>query len=179
MTKHHATEREESTTNAGSNDRRESTGRRATDPLAVSSEPVSKRARRVGWAVSGAAALYLAFGAVSRLLGASWAVDPIVELGVPEYLVAPLGVALLGCTILYVIPRTAVLGAILLTGYLGGATALNVRVEEPLFFFPVAISVLLWGGLYLRRRRLQTLIPLHRSEPIGTETGERTPEGRL
>jgi len=75
--------------------------------------------------------------------------------------VLPLGMVLLACVALYAIPRTAILGAILLTGYLGGAVASNVRVGNPLFgyiLFPVYVGVLLWLGLYLRDGRLRILI---------------------
>ena len=88
-----------------------------------------------------------------------------VKLGYPETVIVPLGIILLTCTILYVIPRTSVLGAILLTGYLGGAVATHVRVGDPLFthvLFPVYLGVLIWGGLYLRDDRLPALIPLKR-----------------
>jgi hypothetical protein len=71
--------------------------------------------------------------------------------------------------ILFVIPRTSILGAILLAGYLGGATATQVRLEDPWFFFPVVIGVLVWGGLFLRDARLRALVPL-RSLPTGTGT---------
>ncbi|HMF53919.1 MAG TPA: DoxX family protein, partial [Edaphobacter sp.] len=70
---------------------------------------------------------------------------------------------LLACTILYAIPRTSVFGAILLTGYLGGAIALQLRVGNPLFshvLFPVYIALLIWGGIFLRENRLRTLVPL-------------------
>ncbi len=75
-----------------------------------------------------------------------------------------MGVLLLVCTAVYVIPRTAVLGAILLTGYLGGATAAQVRVNHPLFetVFPVMFGVLIWAGAVLREDRLRALIPLRR-----------------
>ncbi|HVR17126.1 MAG TPA: DoxX family protein, partial [Candidatus Limnocylindrales bacterium] len=76
-----------------------------------------------------------------------------------------LGIVLLTCTVLYMIPRTAILGAILLTGYLGGAIATHVRVGSPLFshtLFPVYVALLIWGGLYLRDDRLRALIPLRR-----------------
>ncbi|MGH8651113.1 MAG: DoxX family protein, partial [Gammaproteobacteria bacterium] len=75
-----------------------------------------------------------------------------------------LGIVLLAYTVLYLIPRTSVLGAILLTGYLGGAVATHVRVEDGPFsaFFPVIVGALLWGGLFLRDDRLRTLIPVRR-----------------
>jgi len=76
--------------------------------------------------------------------------------------IIPLGILLTACTIIYVIPRTAVLGAILLTGYLGGAIATHVRFSDPWFpiLFPVFIGALVWGGLYLRDGRLRALMPL-------------------
>ena len=74
----------------------------------------------------------------------------------------PLGIVLLSCTVLYLVPRTAVLGAILLTGYLGGAVATHVRVGEGLFpvLFPVIMGLLVWGGLWLRDERVRALAPL-------------------
>jgi hypothetical protein len=89
-------------------------------------------------------------------------VKATVELGYPESTIVGLGIILLGSTILYLIPRTSVLGAILLTGYLGGAVATHVRVSAGLFpvFFPVMIGVLVWLGVYLRDQRLHSLVPL-------------------
>ena len=77
-------------------------------------------------------------------------------------MIVPLGIVLLTCTILYLVPRTAVLGAILLTGYLGGAVATHVRAGQGLFeiLFPVVFGALLWGGLVLRDERLRELLPL-------------------
>lgn len=85
-----------------------------------------------------------------------------VELGCPESVIIPLGIVLVISTILYIVPRTAVLGAILLTGYLGGAVATHVRVEGGAFpiLFPVFFGALVWGGLYLRDRRIADLVPL-------------------
>ena len=88
-----------------------------------------------------------------------------VHLGYPQNLVVEIGIILLACTVLYIIPRTCVLGAILLTGYLGGAVASQLRIGEPLFgyvLFPVYIGILAWGGIYLREARLRALIPLQR-----------------
>jgi hypothetical protein len=85
-----------------------------------------------------------------------------VQLGYSEGVILPIGVVLLICTLLYVIPRTAVLGAILLTGYLGGAVATHVRVGAGAWpiVFPIILGVLIWGGLFLRDIRLRALIPL-------------------
>jgi hypothetical protein len=86
-----------------------------------------------------------------------------MQLGFPESVIVGLGIVLLACVILYVIPGTSILGAILLTGYLGGAVASHVRVGDPLFshvLFPVYLGVLVWGGLFLREPRLRQLMPL-------------------
>ena len=91
------------------------------------------------------------------------AVEAFGKLGYPVAFAAGLGILLLSCVALYLIPRTSVLGAILLTGYLGGAVASHVRVGDPWFshaLFPVYIGLLIWGGLYLRDQRLRALIPL-------------------
>jgi ABC-type transport system involved in cytochrome c biogenesis permease component len=82
--------------------------------------------------------------------------------GYPESIILPLGIVLLACTVAYLIPRTSILGAILLTGYLGGAVATHVRAGDTLFsiLFPIILGVLIWGGLYLRDARLPALIPL-------------------
>jgi hypothetical protein len=85
--------------------------------------------------------------------------------GYPEGSMFGIGCVLLVCTLLYAIPRTSILGAILLTGYLGGAVATHVRMSDPLFshaLFPVYFGVLAWGGLYLREGRLPALIPLRK-----------------
>ena len=86
-------------------------------------------------------------------------VEGFVHLGYPESLALAIGIVELACTVLYVIPQTAVLGAIVLTGYLGGATASHVRIGEP-FHLAVLLGVLMWGGLYLRDERVRALIPL-------------------
>jgi len=90
-------------------------------------------------------------------------VEGTVHLGYSETVILPLGVILLACTLLYAFPKTSVLGAILLTGYLGGAVASHVRISDPLFthvLFPVYLGILIWGGLYLRDGRLRRLIPM-------------------
>ena len=88
--------------------------------------------------------------------------EATTQLGYPESLVFGIGIIELVCLVVYVMPRTSVLGAILLTGYLGGTVATNVRAGSELFsvFFPTIIGVLIWGGLFLRDRRLRALIPL-------------------
>ena len=85
-----------------------------------------------------------------------------VSLGYSEGVIVPLGIVLLTCTVLYLIPRTAILGAILLSGYLGGAVATHVRVGESVFnvVLPIVLGVLLWGGLWLRDDNLRRLVPV-------------------
>ena len=85
-----------------------------------------------------------------------------MQVGYPAGSVLPIGLVLFACLAVYVIPRTSVLGAILLTGYLGGATATVVRMSNPLFAVPVGVSVLVWARLFLRDERLRTLIPVRK-----------------
>lgn len=124
---------------------------------------VSKKALWAGRILSGLPALFLLLDGVAKLAQPVQVVDGTKELGYPVSVILPLGIVLLTCTILYIIPRTSVLGAILLTGYLGGAVATHVRVEHPMFthtLFPTYLGVMLWAGLYLRDVRLQALLPL-------------------
>ena len=104
-------------------------------------------------------ALFMLVDGVMKLVKPRVVVEATVNLGYPESVIVGLGVVLVACTILYLIPRTAVLGAILLTGYLGGAVATHVRVGGPLFsiIFPVIFGAMLWGGLYLRDERVRSL----------------------
>ena len=89
-------------------------------------------------------------------------VESTLQLGYPESSIVGIGIVLLASTLLYLIPRTAILGAILLTGYLGGAVATHVRVSGPPFniVFPVIFGSMLWGGLWVRNRNLRQLLPL-------------------
>ena len=129
----------------------------------IETPPVSKGSLWTGRILSRLAILFFLMDAVMKLMKPTFVVDATVKLGYPENVIQGLGIALLVCTILYAIPRTSVLGAILLTGYLGGAVASNLRVGSPLFsnvLFPVYFAVVLWGGLYLRDKRLHALVPL-------------------
>ena len=113
-----------------------------------------------GRIISGFAALFLFMDGALRVAHFAPYVEGTVRFGYPAHLATPIGITLLVATLLFVIPRTAVLGAILLTGYLGGATATHVRVEDPFFLFAAVFGVLVWGGLYLREPRLRALLPL-------------------
>jgi len=99
---------------------------------------------------------------VMKLFKPDFVVKATVDLGYPENVIVPIGLVLTVCTLLYAFPRTAILGAILLTGYLGGAVATHVRVSGGLFpvTFPIILGVLIWGGLWLRDDRVGVLIPL-------------------
>ena len=126
--------------------------------------PVSKKMLWTGRILSALAALFLLFDGVAKLFKPAPVVEATVQLGYPESVILGLGIVLTACTILYLVPRTSILGAILLTGYLGGAVATHVRVGGPLFsvIFPILFGVLVWGGLFLREGRLRALIPLRR-----------------
>lgn len=123
---------------------------------------VSPAARWASYVMSALPVLLLLFSAVMKLTRHASVVEGMPQMGYPVWLAAPIGAVELLCTVLYLIPRTAVLGAILLTGYLGGATATHVRMEDPNFHMAVIIGMMLWGGLYLRDPRIRDLIPLRR-----------------
>ncbi len=107
-------------------------------------------------------ALFLLFDGAMKLVKPDFVVKATVEMGYSEGVIVPLGVVASVCAILYLIPQTAVLGAILSTGYLGGAVATHVHHQDGAFpiLFPVVFGALLWGGLVLRDRRLRSLLPL-------------------
>ena len=124
---------------------------------------VSRRAFWGGWVMSGFSALFLLLDGAMKEVKPAPVVQATAKLGYPGSVLVPLGVVLLASTVLYLIPRTAVLGAILLTGYLGGAVASHVRVGDPLFshtLFPTYLGLLLWGGLCLRDERVRAPVPL-------------------
>ena len=115
-----------------------------------------------GWIITGLLGLFLLFDGVMKLVKPPFVVEGTRQAGFPESSILGLGIVLTICSLLYLIPRTSVLGAILLTGYLGGAVATHVRLGEgpgPVLF-PVLFGVLIWLGLFLRDNRLRELIPL-------------------
>ncbi|HEV3258985.1 MAG TPA: DoxX family protein [Gemmataceae bacterium] len=132
-----------------------------TDTLAA---PVSQKMLWAGRILSALPALFLLFDGAMKLVKPDFVVKATVELGYPEGVIVPLGIVLVTCTVLYLIPPTAVLGAILLTGYLGGAVATHVRAGQGPFeiLFPVIFGAILWSGLFLRDERLRALIPWRR-----------------
>lgn len=128
--------------------------------------PVSKKMLWAGRIISALSVLFLLFSGVMTLTKLAPVVQGFARLGYPESVARPIGILLLVCTVVYAIPRTSILGAILLTGYLGGATATHVRVGEP-FFFAIVVGVLVWAGLFLRDDRLRALVPLRSSRRHG------------
>jgi hypothetical protein len=132
--------------------------------MSITTQPAnpSKSALWAGRIIGGLITLFMLFDATIKLVKATPAVEGTVRLGYPAWQVLPIGLLALACAVLYTIPRTAVLGVILLTGYLGGATATQVRVQDPWFIMPVIMGMLAWGALYLRDDRLRQLIPLRR-----------------
>ena len=121
--------------------------------------PLSKGMIWTGRILSALPVLMLLFSATMKFVMPPDAAKGFEHLGYPLSLALGLGILELTCTLLYVIPRTSVLGAILLAAYLGGATATHVRVGDP-FYMPVLLGVLVWAGLYLRDPRLRALLPL-------------------
>ena len=132
-------------------------------PVPTASSPeISRAALVTGRVLSVLALLFLAMDATMKLLRVTAAVEGTTALGYSSSVILPLGIVQLVCLVLYAIPRTSVLGALLWTGYLGGAIATHVRVGNPLFthvLFPVYVALLLWGGLWLRDRRVRALLP--------------------
>lgn len=118
--------------------------------------------RWTGLVIGAWVVLFLAFDSAVKLLGLDVAIEGTTRLGYPAHLVVIIGVVELVCLLAYVIPRTAPIGALLLTAYLGGATATQVRVEDPWFLFPVAVGVVMWGALWLRDPRLAGLLRIVR-----------------
>ena len=120
--------------------------------------PASKKMLWAGYIVSALPVAMLLFSATGKFLKPAAVFEGFGHLGWPHELALALGIVELACTVLYVIPQTAVLGAILLTGYLGGAIATHVRIGEP-FILQILLGVLVWLGLFLRDPRIRALIP--------------------
>jgi hypothetical protein len=140
-----------------------STTLQAREFPSYSTEPmISGKRLWAGRIMSGMPALFLLADGVMKLFKPRVVVEATLQLGYPESAIVGIGVALLVSTLLYLLPRTSVLGAVLLTGYLGGAVATHIRVRAPAFnvIFPIIFGILLWGGLCLRDRRLQEILPL-------------------
>jgi hypothetical protein len=128
---------------------------------ASSAASTSNRARWTGRILSGIAVLFLTFDTVIKLVASKAAVEGTTQLGWPAHHLPTLGAIEVVCLVLYLIPRTAPIGALLWTGYLGGAIATHLRLDNPLFshiLFPTYVAALLWGGLYLRDARVRAVV---------------------
>ncbi|MEQ1562579.1 MAG: DoxX family protein [Nitrospiraceae bacterium] len=112
-----------------------------------------------GRVISGLIALLLTMSAVMKLMGGAEVMEGFVRMGLPESLRVPLGILEFSCVAIYLIPATSVTGAILLTGYIGGAIVTHLRIGEPIYA-QIVLGMLIWLGLYLREQRLKALIPL-------------------
>jgi hypothetical protein len=136
-------------------------------PTIAATAPVGKPALWVGRVLSGLVILFLLFDGAIKLVPWPIVTETMDRIGYgsSETLARTLGVITVACTVLYAIPPTSILGAILLTGYLGGAMASHLRIGSPLFshiLFGFYLGLMLWGGLWLRDRRLRTLMPFRR-----------------
>ena len=136
-------------------------------PTAAETAPVSKPALWLGRVLSGLVILFLLFDGAIKLVPWPIVTETMDRIGYgsSESLARSLGVITIACTVLYAIPPTSILGAILLTGYLGGAMASHLRIGSPLFshtLFGLYIGLMVWGGLWLRNRSLRALMPLRR-----------------
>jgi hypothetical protein len=123
--------------------------------------PVSKGRLWTGRIISAVVVLFLLFDSITKVMKVRAVMEASAQLGYPANAIVTIGIILLICTVFYIIPQTAVLGTILLTGYLGGAVAANLRIGSAMFntFFPIVFAALAWTGLYLRENRLGALIP--------------------
>lgn len=134
----------------------------------IQTAPVSKKRLWTGRTITTLAVMFLLFDSVIKVLKLPIAMEGSTRLGYAESAIFGIGIIEIVCVVVYAIPRSSVLGAILLTGYLGGAIATHVRIGSPLFshtFFPIYVAALVWGGLFLTDDRLRELIPLRRSYP--------------
>ena len=115
-----------------------------------------------GRVITGVVSLLFFFSAAMKFVGGAEVKEGMAHLGLPEAMIVPLGILEAACTVIYLIPATSVLGAILLAGYMGGAICTHWRVGDP-FLGQVAIALVVWLGLYLREPRLKALIPVRKS----------------
>ena len=129
--------------------------------LGTQAGPVSKGRLWTGRIISAVVVLFLLFDSITKVMKVRAVIEASAQLGYPANTIFTIGIILLVCTVFYIIPRTAVLGAILLTGYLGGAVAANLRIGSAMFntFFPIVFAALAWTGIFLRESRLGALIP--------------------
>ncbi len=127
----------------------------------------SRKSLWTGRILSGTAIVFMLFDSITKTLRLDAVVKASAQFGYPTNLLSVIGIILLACLIIYVIPRTSFFGALLITGYLGGAVEANLRIGTPLFsnaLFPVYFAVLVWGGLFLREQRVRQFFSLKKSQ---------------
>jgi len=125
--------------------------------------PAARLSKGVLWTsrlLSALPVLFVLLGSVLKLMKTASVIQGFAQAGVPARLIVPVGLIELTCVVVYLVPSTSVLGAILLTGLLGGATVTTLRIGDPTYPMPILLGMMAWGGLYLRDRRLRALIPL-------------------
>ena len=126
--------------------------------------PVSKTALWSGYVLSAIPSLMILFGSVLKFMRVPSVIEGFQRSGMPERLILTVALTELTCVVVHLIPKTSVLGAILMTGLLGGATITSLRIGDPTFPMPVIFGMMAWGGLFLRDTRLRALIPLRMAE---------------
>ncbi|MCC6860207.1 MAG: DoxX family protein [Bryobacterales bacterium] len=134
---------------------------------AVQAIPAARRNPWAGRVVSLLAVLFLLFDGVIKLLDLAPVADSFTRLGYATSIAPAIGILELACTLAYMVPRTAVIGAILLTGFLGGATATHLRIGDP-YFFPLVVGGFVWAGLWLRDGRVRILVSPHAGPAVDT-----------
>lgn len=122
--------------------------------------PTSKKMVIAGWILTILPSLMFLASATAKFIKPADLMENLKHIELSEKLVTPIGVVELVCVLLYLIPRTAVLGAVLLTGYLGGAILTHLRVNDPSYFMPIVLGIVVWLGLYFRDARVRALLPL-------------------
>ncbi|HEY6253771.1 MAG TPA: DoxX family protein [Candidatus Angelobacter sp.] len=151
-------------------------------PSATEKPAVSTKELWAGRIISGLVIAFMLFDGVIHLMKIAPVVQAFQQLGWPISMAFLLGIIELLCVVIYLYPRTAMVGAIVLTGYLGGAVVTQLRVGNPLFgetLFPVYVGILAWGGLYLREPRLRTLIPFLKTQPTADVSRKMLWAGRI
>ena len=138
----------------------------ASDATSARTDGTTKKARVAGLIVSALAVLFLLFDSLIHIANTQMVREAMADLGFAENLNRVIGVVLLVCLILYIVPVTSILGAVLLTGYLGGAVATNMLTEQPIVsttLFPSYVGIFVWGGLYLRDPLVRSIMPVRRA----------------
>ena len=139
---------------------------RGIDYSAATGRSTGRGAVWTGRIISGFAVLFMLFDSITKMMLNPYVLKASANLGFGAGSIQAIGIILLACVTIYVTPRTSIIGAILLTGYLGGAVATNLRIGTPLFsniLFPVYFGILVWAGLYLRNRRVRELFSLKKA----------------